>query len=473
MTLEDLCFLTAVELAGRLRAGDVSAREVLGAHLAQIERVNPAVNAVVTLSAERAMQAAADADQSHSTGTVLGPLHGLPLAVKDLHLTKGIRTTFGSPLFSGFVPDEDALIVERERAAGAIIVGKTNVPEFGAGSQTFNAVFGTTRNPYDVTKTCGGSSGGAAVALACGMVALADGSDMGGSLRNPASFCNVVGLRPSPGRVPSYPAQLGWHTFGVEGPMARTVADVALFLSAIAGPDRRSPISIDEAGSRFALPLGRSFTSTRVAWASLGLPYEPEVRRVVDAQRDVFTQLGCTVDDAEPDLTGADEIFHTGRAWLMEAQLGETYRNPALRPKLKSTLQWNIEQGAALTGPQIGRAELRRTAIYQRFRQFMETYEFLVLPVTQVLPFDVEIEWIREVDGVAMDTYIDWMRSCSWITVTGSPAISVPAGFSATGLPVGLQIVGRHHDDRGVLQLAHAFEEANQVGRRRPAIAST
>ena len=268
---DELCLLTATALARRLRDGEVSAREVLAAHLDRIERIDPSVNAIVTLAAERAADEAMAADEALARGASPGPLHGLPLAVKDLHLTAGIRTTFGSPLFADFVPPVDSLLVARERAAGAIVVGKTNVPEFGAGSQTFNTIFGATLNPYDLTKTCGGSSGGAAVALACGMVPLADGSDMGGSLRNPASFCNVVGLRPSPGRVPSWPAQLGWQTLGVEGPMGRTVADVALLLSAMAGPDTRCPISLAEDGARFRQPLGRDSRARRSpgpTWAS-------------------------------------------------------------------------------------------------------------------------------------------------------------------------------------------------------------
>src|SRR5947207_1046909 len=255
----DICTLGAIEMARLIRSKQLSARDVLSAHVDQIERVNPRVNAIVTLLADRAMDRASAADEALARGEEVGPLHGLPIAHKDLQPTKGIRTTFGSPIFKDFVPPEDSLIVERIRDAGAIVVGKTNVPEFGAGSQTFNPVFGATLNPYDHSKTCGGSSGGAAAALACGMLPVADGSDMGGSLRNPASFCNIVGLRPSPGRVPSWPAAMAWSTLSVDGPMARSVADVALMLSAIAGPDPRSPIAIDEPGSRFAAPLDRDF----------------------------------------------------------------------------------------------------------------------------------------------------------------------------------------------------------------------
>src|SRR6266851_7403851 len=259
MASMELCFLTATELARRIRLKDLSCQEVMATHLTQIERVNPQVNAIVTFLPEQALERARAADEALARGAEVGSLYGLPIAHKDLVLTKGIRTTFGSPIFSDFVPEQDEIIVERLRNAGAITVGKTNTPEFGAGSQTYNSVFGETLNPYDLSKTCGGSSGGAAVALACGMLPLADGSDLGGSLRNPASFCNIVGLRPSPGRVPSWPAADAWSTLSVDGPMARTVADVALMLSAIAGPDPRSPIALGTPGATFSAPLDRDF----------------------------------------------------------------------------------------------------------------------------------------------------------------------------------------------------------------------
>ena len=295
MSTTDICFMTATELARRIRAKELSARAVMEAHLAQIERVNPTVNAIVTLLPERAMDGARAADEALARGAAVGALHGLPIAHKDLILTKGIRTTYGSRIYADFVPDQDMLIVERMRHAGAITIGKTNTPEFGAGSQTFNEVFGATLNPYDLTKTCGGSSGGAAVALACGMVPLADGSDLGGSLRNPANFCNVVGFRTAPGRVPVYPVRDVWSPFSVEGPMARTVQDVALFLSVLAGPDRRVPISIAEPGSMFLQPLDRDFRGVRIAWNRDfgGLPVDARVTAVIEAQRHVFTALGC------------------------------------------------------------------------------------------------------------------------------------------------------------------------------------
>lgn len=456
---EPLCDWTALALRDGIARWEISARDVMADHLARIERTNPDLNAIVTLAAEAAMAEAARADERQARNEPLGLLHGLPVAHKDLFDTRGIRTTYGSPLYATHVPAADALIVERLKAAGAISVGKTNTPEWGAGSHTFNPVFGATRNPYDRTRTCGGSSGGAAVALAAGMVPIADGSDMGGSLRNPAAFCNVVGLRPSPGRVPSWPDRLAGLGLGVPGPMARTAADTALMLAAIAGPDPRSPIALQDPGSRFAEPLGRNWHRVRIAWAPRfgGLPYEPEIPAHIEAQRPRFEALGCVVEEAEPNVDEADSVFKTLRAW----HFATTHQDDWVRHRtqLKDTVLWNIERGLALSGQDVGKAELQRTTLYHRVRRFFERYDFLVLPVTQVMPFDIETEYPKEVAGVPMATYIDWMKSCYLISATGCPAISVPAGFGPGGLPIGLQIVGRHRDDFGVLQLAHAFEQ--------------
>ena len=464
----ELCFLSAVELAARIRQKQVSAREVMTAHLAQIERINPKVNAIVTLVADRAMAAAARADEMTAKGGPLGVLHGLPVAHKDLVDTAGIRTTRGSRFYLDNVPTRDALIVERIHAAGALTLGKTNTPEFGAGSQTFNAVFGPTRNPYDLSKTCGGSSGGAAVALACGMVPIADGSDTGGSLRNPPAFCNVVGLRPSPGRVPSESGS--WSPLSVQGPLARSVGDVALFLSAIAGPDPRNPLSIQENGARFRTSLPRSFKGVRVAWwRGLGaVPFEPEIRRVVDASRTVFTELGCVVEDAEPDFDGVAEAFPVLRYAANHPQYAPLIaKNPDW---VKDTIKFEVAQAEKLTAADIGRALARQARMHEQSRQFFERYTYFVLPVTQVAPFDVTTEYPTSIEGVAMTSYIDWMRSCWYVTFMANPAMSVPGGFTSSGLPVGIQIVGRHRDDWSVLQLAHAFEQATEHGRRRPAV---
>lgn len=465
-----LHWMTATELVEQLRTKQLSAREVLDAHLTRIGEVNGGLNAIITLVADRAIAAATAADETIARGEAVGPLHGLPVVHKDLHETAGIRTTKGSPIYEHWVPDRNALIVQRMVDAGAVSVGKSNTPELGAGSQTFNTLFGATRNPWDTTKTCGGSSGGAAVALAAGMVPLADGSDMGGSLRNPASFCNIVGFRPSPGRVPVWPSVAGWSALGVHGPMARTVADIALCMTAIAGADRRVPNSLPGAAKSFGRPLERDLTGTRVAWSPrLGdLPVDPAVVEVMEAQRQVFVDLGCTIVDIDPDLSGADDAFQTLRAWEFELGSGELL--DAHREQLKDTVIWNIERGRALTGPDVGAAERTRTEVFQRFSDFMVDIDLLVCPVSQVAPFDIETDWVREVDGVTMETYIDWMRACSRITVTSHPAASVPAGFTPDGLPVGLQFVGRHLDDFGVLQFAHAFEQANPVGSRRPPV---
>ena len=467
----DICFSSAVELADRIRRREVSAREVMAAFLARIERLNPIVNAIPTLLPERAEAGAEVADRALAAGEATGPLHGLPIAIKDLVPTRGIRTTFGSPIYADHVPDVDELIVERLRAAGAIIIGKTNTPEFGAGSQTFNPVFGKTRNPYDLDRTCGGSSGGAAVSLACGMLPIADGSDLGGSLRNPASFCNVVGFRTSPGRVPHWPSQDLWEGLAVQGPMGRSTADAALLLSVLAGPDPRVPIAIDEPGERFRAPLERDFTGTRVAWSpDLGrYEVEPEVVAVCERSLSALSDIGCTVEPAHPDLRDADEIFQVLRAWKTAADKEADYH--AHRDRMKDTVIWNIEQGLPLTGLDVARAIAKRSALYQRVFEFFETYEFLVLPAVQVLPFSIDEPWVQEINGKKMETYIDWMGLCYAITVTGLPAVSVPGGFSREGLPVGLQIVGRHHHDFAVLQLAHAFEQATGHGQRRPSIA--
>ena len=457
-------------MARLIRAGELSAREVLAAHLERIARVNPPVNAIVTLVPEMAAECALRADEAQARGGKLGPLHGLPVAHKDLAETRGIRTTFGSPLFRDYVPREDALAVGRLKRAGAITIGKTNTPEFGAGSQTFNTIFGATRNPYDLTRTCGGSSGGAAVALACGMIPIADGSDLGGSLRNPAAFSNVVGFRPSLGRVPDPKAVLPWSTLSTVGPMARSVADVALLLSAMAGPESGTPLSLAEPGAVFAGPLDRSFQDVRVAWFRDlgGVPFDPRVRSAVDAHRKLFEDLGCVVEEAEPDFSGAGFAFRTLRAWNSAAKHGEAFRaNPGA---YKDMLAREIEEGLRLTGSDIAKAETLRGEVWKRFQAFLGRYEYFVLPTTQVPPFDVNQPYIDEIDGTKLGSYIDWMRSCWYISIVGNPAISVPAGFTPEGLPVGLQIVGRHHADLSVLRMAHAFEQATGFGRRRPAL---
>ncbi|HEX5229902.1 MAG TPA: amidase [Bryobacteraceae bacterium] len=470
-TPPEICFLRATEMADLIGRKKLSARETLEAHLKQIERVNPQVNAIVTLVADQARESARRADEAQARRTALGPLHGLPIAHKDLVETAGIRTTFGSRIFKDYVPAHDAILVERIRNAGAICLGKTNAPEFGAGSQTFNAVFGATKNPHDLTKTCGGSSGGAAVSLACGMIPIADGSDSGGSLRNPAAFCGIVGFRTAPGRVAHAAQGDSWSTLSVSGPMARNVPDLALLLSAMAGPDPRCPISITEPGSRFAGNLERGFKGVRVAWFRDmgGVPFDPRVLRLVNAQRRVFENLGCIVEEAEPDWTGALEGYDTLRAWGYASSQAENVR--LHRDLVKDTIQWEVERGSKLSAADIAHAHTLRSKAWDNMRLFQEKYEYFIAPTSQLPPFDVTQPYPTEVAGVKMSTYVEWMKSCMLISALENPSISMPCGFTDEGLPVGLQIVGRHRDEWSVLQLAHAFEQATPATRRRPAIA--
>ncbi|WP_043638737.1 amidase [Nonomuraea candida] len=458
--MSELHYLTASELARLIRTRQVSAVEALEACLARIEEVNPRVNAIVTLVADRAAEAARAADAALSRGEPAGPLHGVPVAHKDLVDTAGIRTTYGSPLFADHVPARDDVIVRRLRAAGAVTVGKTNTPEFGTGSHTVNEVFGATRNPYDLSKSAGGSSGGAAAALATGMVPLADGSDMGGSLRNPASFCNVVGLRPTPGRVPAPSDLAAWYTLSVPGPMARTVEDVTLMLGAVAGFDRRSPYSIKEV---FAPEPERGVAGLRVAWSPDlgGLPVDTRTAAVTATAPGVFERLGARVEQVELDLTGADDAFRTYRAWYYLLAHGD-------KSGLGPNTAWNVEQGRALTGADLARAEVARSRLYQRMADFFDTYDVLIAPVSQVPPFPVEQPHVSEINGQRLPDYLTWMRSAYWISALHSPAASVPAGFTGDGLPVGVQIVGRPFEDARVLRVARAFEEATGHGLRRP-----
>ncbi len=467
--MADLCFTPARKLAQLLRSRKVSAVEVVKAFVERIEQANPKVNAIVTFVPERALAAARAYDRSWKSSRER-PLGGLPIAYKDLVPTRGVRTTFGSPIYRDNVPAEDHALVERLSAAGALLLGKTNTPEFGAGSQTFNAVFGATLNPYDLSKTCGGSSGGAAAAVASGMLPFADGSDLAASLRNPGNYCNVVGFRPTPGRVASWPSADAWDTLAVLGPIARTVSDAAFLFSAMAGPDPRAPVTQLEPGGIFARPLKRSFKKIRIAWSRDlgGLPMDPCVTEVLEKQKRVFASLGCKLEEAEPDFSGATESFETLRALGFLQKYGPLLKDK--RELLKDTVLWNIEQGLKLTPQAIARAQALRTELFHRMRRFLERYDFLLCPVNQLPPYPASVEWPREIAGTKMGNYLDWMKSCYYITITSHPAISVPAGFTEEGLPVGLQVVGRYRDDFGVLQLAHAFEQETACWKRRPVL---
>ncbi|MCR1784434.1 amidase [Nocardioides carbamazepini] len=450
---------TARDQAAAVRRREISARELLDLHLDRIAERNPELNAIVSLDESRAREGAAAADQALASGAEVGPLHGLPFAFKDTHAVGGWRTTYGSTVMADNVPERDELIVERVRGAGAVTIGKTNVPEFAAGSHTFNKVFGTTLNPVDPTRSAGGSSGGAACALAAGMVPLADGSDMGGSLRNPASFCGVVGMRPSLGRVPEWPLYNQWESTSVGGPMARNVGDLALLLSVMAGPDPRAPQALGAPGADFASPVAASLAGLRVALSvDLGgaLDVDHEVAAVVEAAGSALAAAGASVASAYPDLSLAEDTFRTLRAWHFQAKLGRLLAEhpDAFKPSLAD----NIRAGESLTGPDIARAYTQRTALSETMRLFFADHDVLVLPVSQVPPFPATQEFPSEINGKPMATYLDWMRSAYFITVTGCPAISVPFGTTSAGLPVGVQLVARHGADRQLLEVALAFE---------------
>jgi len=458
----DLCFTPATELARLYRARKVSPLEVMQAVLARIDAVNPQVNAYVTIARESALAAARQATAALRRRADLPPLHGVPVSIKDLTSTKGIRTTWGSKIYEHHVPSEDDLTVARLKAGGAIVVGKTNTPEFGAGGNTFNAVFGVTRNPWNLALTCGGSSGGAAVALATGMGPLAQGSDLGGSLRTPAAFCGVVGFRTTPGLVPVYPRELLWDSLSVSGPMARTVPDIALMLSVMAGPDDRAPLSYDVDTRALRTAVERpSVRGWRVAWTpDLGglIPVEPEVIEVASRATRVFRSLGAKVTTASPSFAELNDIVLGTRGLSMVALHGD--RLEKWRESMQKGLVWNIDQGLALTARDIARAEKLRGVLWERVRRFMEGYELLVLPTVAGKPFPVETPYPTELQGKPLANYTQWFFLTYALSVTGLPVMSVPAGFTRDGLPVGIQIVGRRRQETAVLRAAAAFERA-------------
>ena len=454
-TSSELCLSTATELAEQIATKQISCREVIEAHIARIESINPSVNAVVTTTFDKALSRASELDNA---GKIIGPLHGLPVLHKDLVPTRGIRTTFGSTLYSDHVPDFDQLIVERMRNAGAITLGKTNTPEFGAGSHTFNRVFGLTRNPYDPSASSGGSSGGAAAALAARMIPLADGSDTGGSLRNPAAFCNVVGFRPSPGRVPFYPTRNPWSDLSTEGPMARTCKDVALLFSVLTGPDPRLPGLLEIEGTEFRHIEPIALENLKIGFTEdFGdLPVEKPIRETLRRfARDLET-AGAVVVEATPNFRDASRIFH-----ILRANSFRRFRKLPMNEfdQLKDTIRWNVEAGEALTQEDQDWVGPARASLVERMSEFFKQFDLLIGPTTQVLPFDANTEWVQEVDGVPMSNYIEWMEACSWISVSCCPALSLPAGFSGN-LPVGAQLVAPLRRDGFLLAAAQAIETA-------------
>ena len=460
----ELCFKTANELKALLHAREISCVELLRAHIAHIEMVNPVLNAIVTTVFDLALARAKLLDQSTEE---TGVLHGLPIAHKDLVTTKGIRTTYGSVLHGDFVPDEDDVIVERIRNAGAVVLGKTNVPEFGAGSHTFNRVFGATKNPYDLGRTCGGSSGGAAVALAARMIPIADGSDFGGSLRNPAAFCNVVGFRPSPGRVPASRRTNPWSDLPICGPMARTIDDVALLFSAMSGPVNGVHGLLETPGAEFWPIEARDLAGLKIAFSVDfgGLPVEPGIQQVLRSFAKQLEAAGAHVEECSPDFGDASNTFQVLRALEFRRRYANFSKSE--RKQLKSSILWNLELGESLTLDDVEGAITNRRGLLQRMSGFFEKFDVIVGPATQVMPFPIETEWVKEINGVPMQNYIDWMNACCWITLTASPSLSLPAGFH-NGVPVGAQIVAPLRQDRFLLTVAKAMEQATGHWRTTP-----
>lgn len=475
---DELRWISTRELAAKIADREITAREALADHLGRIDALNPTLNAVVTRDDEASLRAADAADAAIVSGEDLRPLHGVPMTHKDTHDTAGMRTTWGSPLMADRVPDKDDLVIARLKDAGIITTGKTNVPEFAAGSHTFNPVFGTTVNPYDVTKSASGSSGGVGAVLASGIQASGDGSDMGGSLRSPGSFNNVVGFRPSNGRIPKMLPGNPYAWLAQSGFMARTVGDVALLMSVACGPEDGAAESHPEPGSVFDLPefhLGAGYepdlTGMRIGFSpdlDGMLPLEAEVEKIVAATAPVLSGLGAEVDGTIPDLTDADEVFGITRALDFVNAWGPLY--DAHPDKIKESVIWNIEAGLKLTGREVVSATRARARLHGAIESFFSDHDILVLSTCQVLPFDISIEYPTEINGKALDNYLDWMRALCLISATGCPAVSVPAGFSDSGLPVGVQLVARPGADVRLLQVAHAFEAATGHHLRHPEI---
>lgn len=465
----DMLDMSAVALSQALRTKQLSSRELMTAHLSRVDALNPQFTAIVSrIDGEAALKQAAALDEAAAAGRFRGVLHGFPHAVKDTAAAKGIRFTQGSPLLKDNVPAADSLVVSRMRDAGAIFVGKSNVPEFALGSHSYNPVFGVTRNAFDPRKSAGGSTGGGAVALALRMVALADGSDFGGSLRNPAGWNNIFGFRPSWGRVPSIPnSDLFWQNFATSGPMARTVRDVALLLSVQAGPDKRAPFAQAGDPAIFAQSLDRDWKGRRIGWlGDLGgaLPMEPGILKTCEQALAAFRTIGMQVDEAK--LTeSAAEMWRTAvtlRHWSVGADLESYYDDPAKRRMMKPEAIWEVEGYKKLTGSQLTKASEGRTRIFEAFRKAFETFDFLALPTAQVFPFDVEQHWPREIAGVAMDSYHRWMEVTLPPTMAALPVLAIPAGFGGPHrLPIGIQLIGPRNADLAVLQMGHAYEQAS------------
>ena len=467
----DITLLSATEMVRRFRAGDLTPLALMEAVFRRIDALNPTLNAYVALDRERAFAAARAATEALARRPAELPLlHGVPVSIKDVTPVAGLPLTHGSVLHAGEMASEDALIVERLKAAGAIVVGKTNTPDFALGGTTTNALFGHTRNPWDPRMTAGGSTGGGAVAVATGMGPIAQGGDLGGSLRTPAAFCGIVGFRTTPGLVPIWPNPLPWDSHMVEGTMVRTVADAALSLAAIAGPDDRAPLSYAADGRRFLAALEpASVKGWRVAWTpDLDglLPVEPEVAATIERASGAFRELGAGVERAAPDFRELLEAVLPSRGLIMVALHGDKLARH--RDKLPPALVWNIEQGLGLTARDIARGDAVRGLLAERVRRFFEKYDILLLPTEAVAPFPVDEVFPREINGIPLDNPIHWFALAYAVTVVGLPAMSVPAGFTSTGLPVGMQIVGRRRREDEVIRAAAAFELARPWAHRTP-----
>ena len=463
MPLTELTRMTAVEAVRRLKARELQPADLIDAAMARMDEVEPAVNALPTRCPERARAAAVELARRGGDADAPGWLAGLPVAIKDLLPVAGVRSTQGSPIFADHVPDRSDIVVETLERNGAVVLAKSNTPEFGAGANTFNPVFGKTRNPWNTSLTCGGSSGGSAVALATGEVWLASGSDLGGSLRIPASFCGVVGMRPSPGRVARGPSLNQNDDLAIEGPMARNVADVALMLDAMAGAAAEDPMSLPLPARPFQDAVRNPVRPIRVAWSpDLGfLPVHPEVAAVAERAARRFEAMGIPVDLATPDFSDAQEIFQTLRAAFFVVDKAELLRTR--RDQLKPDVIWNIEKGMTLDADTIGRAVRARSALLQRVGRFFQTYDLLLTPAVIVPPFDVDVVSVRKVGDVEFDNYIDWLSMTYAVSLTRCASLSLPAGFLADGRPVGLQMVTRPHGEAALLSAARLLEDALEL----------
>jgi amidase len=462
---EALTRTSAVELAAMMRARTVSPVEVLDAHLAAIARLNPDLNAIVTLAAEPARDAARRAEARFMAGEAVGPLEGLPFGVKDVTETAGIRTTYGSPLHADFVPAEDAEVVRRLKAAGAIVLAKTNTPEFATGANTINAVFGATRNPWNMALSPAGSSGGSAVAVASGMLPLAHGTDFGASVRLPAAFCGIVGIRPTAGLTPNHPMPLGWDPGQVHGPLARTAEDAALMLDAMVGFSRLSPISVAPPwrSARAAVAAAGDARGLRIAYASdiAGIGVEPEIDEVCRAAARRLAEVGAAVEEIAFDVSEGRDPYQVWRAaWMV----GQQYARLARLAEFGENLRGSVERGLTVTTADLAAAETTRIAVFHRFRTLFERFDVLLTPAAPVKPYPVELNFPPEVAGRRFESYIDWIAPAFLVTLVSLPAGSVPAGKTADGLPVGLQIVAPRFEEPLILSVAKVVQQANPIG---------